>query len=98
RALGAARHLPRHLWPGPRLGHACRTVIDPPRRDLARGIPVDADVPATALRPERTALRLRLVARADAAAAGRVPRQPVGDLVVGEEEPLRALFREPRGL
>src|SRR5205823_878745 len=53
--------------------------------------------PATALGAGRAAVRLRLVARGDAPILARIAGEPVGDLVVGEEDRLRALLGQPRG-
>src|SRR5207253_1245075 len=50
---------------------------------------------AAALNAEGAPLGIRLVRRGDASAFQRIPRQPVGHLVVREEELLRALRRQP---
>src|SRR5688500_18324280 len=88
-AWAAARHLPRDLRAGPGLGHETRAVFDPSVGDLAGLAPPHLDPPHAVLVVELGLHR---------SALPRVALQPVPDLGVGEEEALRTLLAQTRGL
>ena len=87
RAAVAAGHLPRDLRSRPRFGDGAGAVVHPAERDLSRGAPPDADLPVPALRVE---------GRVGHAVLLGVAVEPVGDLLVAEEDPCRALLRQVR--
>src|SRR5262249_58057352 len=86
RALAAAGHRPGDLRACPRLGHHLADVVDLALCDLARLRVENTDAPAAAARREAALRRIRLEGRRGRPLFLRIAVEPVGDLVVREED------------